>query len=275
MKLPLIFSFALLLFLSWCTTSTLDVAQKVIINTGRFVDDVIVVAHVGAPYEATYNSLEWFALAKKYWADAVEFDVSLTKDNHNIVIHGPSMEMNSTCLHPMKNVADYSLEELKADCKLNNGEPIRTLEEVLLEIKDWFNYYFIELKVYDQNKIAIQSTDVANTIKKMSLENRIIVTSYDHGALKKVVEQWILWWRDTYTPSEFTRLNNSAYEYFLADFRVLDNAIIDYVARIDRRLVAYTASDVAQFKQIYDMGIRIIMTDDIKNTMRYVLSGSN
>jgi len=175
----------------------------------------------------------------------------------------------------MKNVADYSLEELKADCKLNNGEPIRTLEEVLLEIKDWFNYYFIELKVYDQNKIAIQSTDVANTIKKMSLENRIIVTSYDHGALKKVVEQWILWWRDTYTPSEFTRLNNSAYEYFLADFRVLDNAIIDYVARIDRRLVAYTASDVAQFKQIYDMGIRIIMTDDIKNTMRYVLSGSN
>lgn len=243
-------------------------------HTGRFLNDVIVVAHVGAPYEATYNSLEWFALAKKYWADAVEFDVSLTKDNQNVVMHGPSMEMNSTCLHTMKNVADYTLEELKADCKLNNGEPIRTLEEVLSEIGDWFNYYFIELKVYDENKIDIQSTDVANTIKKFSLESKAIVTSYDHTALKKVVEQWILWWRDTYTPSEFTRLNSSAYEYFLTDFRVLDNAIIDYVLHTDRKLVAYTASDVVQFKQIYDMWIRIIMTDDIKNTMHYVLSGN-
>jgi len=33
------------------------VEQNVIDGTGRFLHDVIVVAHVGAPYEATYNSL--------------------------------------------------------------------------------------------------------------------------------------------------------------------------------------------------------------------------
>jgi hypothetical protein len=107
-------------------------------------------------------------------------------------MHGPSMEMNSTCKYPMKNVADYTLEELKADCKLNNGEPIRTLEEVLSEIKDWFKYYFIELKVYDPNKISLQADDVANTIKKLRLESKAIVTSYDHDALKDVVQQGIL-----------------------------------------------------------------------------------
>jgi hypothetical protein len=107
------------------------------------------------------------------------------------------------------------------------------------------------------------------------LESKAIVTSYDHDALKDVVQQGILWWWDTYTPSEFYRLNNSAYEYFLTDYRILDNSIIDYVLHTNRKLVAYTAYDLAQFKQIYDMGIRIIMTDDIKNTMQYVLSGSN
>ena len=274
MRLRILLSLMLLLLLAWCKPSISDTGEN-IINTGRFLDDVIVVAHVGAPYEATYNSLGWFALAKKYWADAVEFDISLTKDNQHVVMHGPSMEMNSTCKHTMKNVADYTLAELKADCALNNGEPIRTLEEMLLEIKDWFDYYFIELKVYDQNKISLQADDVAKTIKTFSLENKTIVTSYDHDALKKVVNQWIVWWRDTYTPNEFTHLNNSAYEYFLTDFRVLDNSIIDFIAHTDRKLVAYTASDLAQFKQIYDMWIRIIMTDDIKNTMHYVLSGSN
>jgi len=64
----------------------------------------------------------------------VEFDVSLTKDDQNIVMHGPSMEMNSSCQHTMKNVADYTLAEIKEDCTLNNGEPIRTLDEVLSEI---------------------------------------------------------------------------------------------------------------------------------------------
>jgi len=60
---------------------------------------------------------------------------------------------------------------------------------MLLEIKDWFDYYFIELKVYDQNKISLQADDVAKTIKTFSLENKTIVTSYDHDALKKVVNQ--------------------------------------------------------------------------------------
>jgi len=214
--------------------------------------------------------LEWFALAKTYQADAVEFDVSLTKDNYNVVMHGPSMEMNSTCQHTMKNVADYTLEELKADCKLNNGEPIRTLDEMLSEIKDWFDYYFIELKVYDQNKISLQADAVSKTIKTFSLGKKTIVTSYDHDALKKVVDQWVIWWRDTYTLSEFYTIDPQKYPYFLADFReLIKNPNI--LSRVSGVFVAYTAADLPQFKQIYAMGIKIIMTDDIKNTMRYVL----
>jgi hypothetical protein len=77
------------------------------------------------------------------------------------------MEMNSTCQHPMKNVADYTLAEIKEDCKLNNGEPIRSLEEMLSEIKGRFAYYFIEMKVYDEHKISLQADDIAAVIKKL------------------------------------------------------------------------------------------------------------
>lgn len=261
-----VFCSALLLLLSWCG-SNIPVQD-------RFLDDVVVVAHVGAPKEATYNSLEWFALAKEYGADAVEFDVSLTKDNKNIVMHGPSMEMNSICKHLMKNVAEYTLDELQDDCKLRNGEPIRTLEEMLWEIDAWFKYYFIELKVYDEDKIGLQADDVIQTIKKFDLESKAIVTSYDHKALKYVVDQWIICAWDTYTLSEFHSLSGSKYAYLMTDFRILDDATIDYVNHTDKKLVAYTAYDLAQFKQMYADGIRIIMTDDIQDTMQYVLYGT-
>jgi glycerophosphoryl diester phosphodiesterase len=50
-------------------------------------NDLVIIGHRGSPIDSTENSLEGFFSAKQHGADGIEFDVSWTKDNHNIVMH--------------------------------------------------------------------------------------------------------------------------------------------------------------------------------------------
>jgi len=57
--------------------------------------------------------------------------VSFTKDGHNVIYHGPSLN-NTTC-GKNKYVYDYTLKDLQKNCKLKNGETIMTLEDMLTQ----------------------------------------------------------------------------------------------------------------------------------------------
>ena len=78
------------------------------------------------------NSYSSFMRAKEQGADGIEFDVSLTKDGYNVVMHGPDIG-RTQCKKSegKKNVADFTLKELKDNCTLFNGEPVLTLAEAL------------------------------------------------------------------------------------------------------------------------------------------------
>ncbi len=70
--------------------------------------------------------------AHEQGADSVEFDLSLTKDGYNVVMHGPDMG-RTQCKNSAgkKNVADFTLKQMKDNCLLLNGEPVLTFAEAL------------------------------------------------------------------------------------------------------------------------------------------------
>jgi len=78
------------------------------------------------------NSYSSFMRAKEQGADAIEFDLSLTKDNYQVVMHGPDIG-RTQCKNSdgKKNVSDFTLKEIKDNCKLFNGEPVLTFTEAL------------------------------------------------------------------------------------------------------------------------------------------------
>jgi formylmethanofuran dehydrogenase subunit A len=59
------------------------------------------------------------------------------------------------------------LEELKKSCPLKNGEELRTLEEMLKSINGMFDYYFVEIKVYNTKDAEQQTLDAIKTVKKL------------------------------------------------------------------------------------------------------------
>ena len=117
--------------------------------------------------------------AKENGADGIEFDVSETKDKQNIIAHGPYLT-ETTC--PKYKVSDYTLEELKKKCQVKNGEPIRTLEEMLTEVKGLFDYYFVEVKIYDPKDVQTQTMANIQTVQKLGMQDKVIFTSYDRNA---------------------------------------------------------------------------------------------
>jgi len=119
-------------------------------------------------------------LAKKNGAHGIELDVSQTKDKQNIVIHGD--RMRATVCGKDYIVGNHTREELKTKCPLKNGEPLSTLEEALKAIDGLFEYYFVEIKVYNTKNAEQQTIDAIATVQKLGMQDRVIFTSYDKTA---------------------------------------------------------------------------------------------
>jgi len=107
-------------------------------------------------------------------------DISYTKDKQNIVIHGE--KMRATTCGQSHIVQKYDSAYLKEKCPLKNGEQLRTLEEMLKSLDGLFDYYFVDIKVYNTKNAEQQVRDAIQTIQKLGMQDRVILSSYDKTA---------------------------------------------------------------------------------------------
>lgn len=225
-------------------------------------DDLLLIAHRWTPYKSPENSLQWFLLAKQNWAHSIELDVSYTKDKQNIVAHWESMWW-TVC---WKNylVYNHSLQKLKKECPLNNWEILKSLEEMLRDL-DWlFDYYFVDIKVYKEDDAEQQTLDVINTVKKLGMQDKVIISSYNKKS------NYILWshhdvlaWRDAYTLNERDLLPNINHQYYLIPYEFVSENTAQELADIGKKLVVYTVNNTGDIEKLYRRWVRMIMTDDI------------
>ncbi len=157
------------------------------------------IAHRGLHNENdTENSLKAFKNAIE--ADvAFEFDIHLTKDNKLVVCHDEDLKRTTG---KEGIIEDLTLEEIKKDFKLLNGEEVPTLEEVLA-LNNERVPMVIEFKVFRKNykELAKYAKEVLETIKDKS---KVMLISFDPRSLwpfKKsgFVRSLLLWHGDFYT----------------------------------------------------------------------------
>ena len=145
-------------------------------------------AHRGASSDYPENTMLSLREGIKSGARGLEIDVHKTKDNKIVVIHDEDIERTFIVKGLIK---DFTLEELKSfknRKKLfrdNEECHIPTLEEVLELIKDIDILLNIELKTDIINYKGIEE-DVINLIRTYNLEDKIIISSFNHESIKKV-----------------------------------------------------------------------------------------
>lgn len=222
----------------------------------------VLIAHGWWTYKKRLpNTINTAKRANKDGANALELDVSFTKDNQNIVIHGPSLQ--TTACGPNKTTTWFTLKEIKDDCPLRNGEKILTLEEFLTKTKDLFDLYFLEIKVYDNTKAEAQTLDAINTITKLGLEDKVIFISYDRIANyiiwshKKIRAGW-----DSFA-EESDLIYQFPHEFYLVPESMLNRNTIEVAQAMKKTFVVYTLNTQESIKKALSLGAKYIMTDNI------------
>lgn len=147
-------------------------------------------AHRG--YSAKYpeNTLAAFKAAGKLPIAGVELDVHLTKDHQIVVIHDETINRTSNGTGFVKDMTLKELRQFDFGSWFSSefqGEKIPTLTEVLEVFKDTNHTINIELKsdvfVYGElEELVLQE------VEKFHLKDRVIISSFDHEALRRVSE---------------------------------------------------------------------------------------
>lgn len=143
---------------------------------------VLIVGHRGGRNEWPENSLHGFRELARLGADAVEFDVHLTKAGELLVIHDPTLQRTT---ETEGLVADLAIGQ-RHEVRLHNsdGQTIPTLEEVLDVFKGSDIELQVELKA-DHENIPYQGLEerAADLLKARALTARSVLTSFNPEVL--------------------------------------------------------------------------------------------
>ena len=224
--------------------------------------------HRWAIADSPENTLESFLSAKEKWASWIEFDVSYTKDKQNIVVHGNELYA-SNCTR--QKVGNYTLEWITKNCTIINWEKYKTLRE-MLEMIDWlFDYYFLEIKVYDESLWAQQTEDIIQTVRDLNMLDRVIFISYSDAAREVLNSQTdVIFWRDTFDVNDLDFIWDNNSKYFLAPYDLLTQEVVDKAKSMWKEVVTYTVNDVLNFQTVKDLWVSLVMTDEIELLQEYI-----
>ncbi|MBI4534980.1 MAG: glycerophosphodiester phosphodiesterase [Ignavibacteriae bacterium] len=149
----------------------------------------LIVAHRGSSGSAPENTMAAFELAVAEGADMIELDVRMTRDYHLVVHHDRNVRRTT---NGVGNVWDLTLDDLK---RLDagswyssrfTGEHIPTLCEVLSFLPATI-LVNIEVKTDGERRKRLAfGESLILTILEKKVQDRIIVSSFDHGFIKQV-----------------------------------------------------------------------------------------
>jgi len=147
-----------------------------------------IIAHRGASGYAPENTMAAFDLAKEMAATEIEFDVQFSQDNQLMICHDPELSRYG---HPGKNIANLSMQQLKAldmgswfkggDFK---GEKMITLDELFGKFSTQFIYH-LEIKTPASGLAAA----IHDCITAHKIAAKVYVTSFYFDALVEFASQ--------------------------------------------------------------------------------------
>jgi glycerophosphoryl diester phosphodiesterase len=145
------------------------------------------VAHRGASRVAPENTLTAFRLAAQQGVGWLEFDVSLLGDGTAVVHHDATLDRCSDATGPLDRRTAADLAGIDAGswfCAQYAGEPLTTLEQALDLVAELDLSANLEMKPHDAPPGPMAQTVAAALVKRPWASGRILVSSFDFGALE-------------------------------------------------------------------------------------------
>lgn len=174
-------------------------------------------------------------------------------------------------------MSDFTLKEIKDNCALFNGEPVLTFAEALQKTEGQFDYTFVDIKIYDANKVEQQIDEIIDTVKELDREDDVILSSYDttgNMLLNAQGKKFTIAW-DTFAAEDYLRLKNTNHRFFMLPYQSYEKSIIDYIHGLKKEVVTYTVNSVQDLQDVYDMGIRYVMTDNVPMVIEWLRNEHN
>jgi len=230
-------------------------------------DHIKFIWHRWAIENSPENTLESFLAANELWADWIEFDVSYTKDQENVVVHWDLLYASNCGRQKIQNL---NFDWIQKNCTIINWEKYMRLQK-MLELIDWlFDYYFLEIKVYNEKLWAQQAMDAIQTVKNLNMQDRVIFISYSDAA-REVLDSDpdIIYWWDTFNMNDLDFIWENNSKYFLAPYDSLTPEIVQKARDLWKKVVTYTVNETRDFQAMKDLWVNIIMSDRIDLLQEY------
>lgn len=232
----------------------------------------LVIAHRGASVHEPENTLRAFDLAIRQGAQMIELDLHITRDNHVVVIHDPTLDR----LTNLKGRVDQmSLDDVKrADA--GKGERVPTLDETLDLTADKVRLY-LEIK---DPRAALPTLQI---IRARRFQSQVMLASFDIELMRQFGEEVrdielglilgnatinpMVRWREAFPWLALRRVNHQVlcmqvelcYGYLAARARANG-----------KKLYVWTADSEKQFARMISMGVDGIVTNAPDRLISYL-----
>lgn len=140
----------------------------------------IVIAHRGNRVALPENTIEALRQAVELGADAIEFDVRLTRDGVPVLMHDPDLDRTTDARGRVSSYMLAELEEVNAGARISSTDGARyripTLEQVLDEFRE--TPMVIEVK----ERRAAEPTE--RLVRHLGMESRVLIGSAERGVME-------------------------------------------------------------------------------------------
>lgn len=225
-------------------------------------------AHRGVSKHYPENTLAAFQAAAKLPIAGVELDVHMTQDGEVVVIHDEKINRTSNGKGFVKDMTLAQLRTFDFGSWFNKkfkGEKIPILREVLEVFENTNHFINIELKS-DVFVYAGLEEAVLREVKEKNMQSRVIISSFDHTAIvrmKKIapaIACAVLFSNITMHPETYRKA--LGIEALHVSRHVARRRPIREAIEQGAIVRAYTVNRVEEARQLAEIGINSIFTDD-------------
>lgn len=144
---------------------------------------VLAIGHRGAAGHMPENTMPSFERALALGADALEFDVALSRDGVPVVIHDDTLDRTTNGSGPVEHMLFEDLRRLDAGSWHGDPTHLPTLAEVL---EAFAPRTLLNLEIKHSERRAPLVDACVEAVVKHKAERAVVFSSFDHDALRLV-----------------------------------------------------------------------------------------
>jgi len=208
----------------------------------------LVIAHRGDSSRALENSLEAFRLALALPVDMIEFDIRKSRDNQLYVMHDKETGRTAE-----KNInIEQSLSGEIASVKLNNGEPIPVLDDVLNLVAGRVGI-----------NIEIKSDGAGSVLSRQLFHYRysgyIMVSSFKEkevlDAREVMLDLPVSGIFDTFVPAEVRKYRSMGYSFISLRKKTVTRELVSACHDQKIKVYVWTVDEEDEIKRFIEWGV--------------------